>query len=135
MPLPTRGPRPSSTHLWAGNSPTSRKLEEDSGLASPTREQTPDTRKPQSHSLWTQPTHRRSDPALGVARPWSYPPAGQHNLWDTPEPIPNCQEPAPFPAPATSDLTPGLGSLGPTARLKDPALPSGSPDLASPTFG
>ena len=53
MALPTRGPRPSSTHQWAGMGPALQQAFTSLWTASPTRGQTPNARKPQSCRLYT----------------------------------------------------------------------------------
>ena len=66
----------------------------------------------------------RPDPALGPAGLWPCPLAGQHKLWNTLDPIPNCIRNWP---PATSDPSPALGPLDPTTRLQVLALPTSRP--------
>ena len=66
-------------------------------------------------------------PALGLARHWPCPLAGQHKYQDTQNPHSQlCREPAP----PTSTLTPALGLLGLAAKPQDPALPTSGPALA-----
>ena len=94
--------------------------------ASPTRRQTPDTRKCQSHSLQTQVTHSRPGTALGLAGSWPCPLAGQHKLWKASDFIPNCFRKQ-SPPHQKSDNSCGIPE--PEASLQDLTLPPSSPTL------
>ena len=92
-------------------------------LAPPTRKpaQTLDQPHPQearlcSHSLQNKSGQHRPDPALGPGDPWTCSPAGQWNLQDTMDPIPDWSGIVPS-QPTLSDLKHALGPLGPAARL------------------
>ena len=74
-------------------------------------------RKPQSHS--------RPDPTLGQAGPQPCPLAGQHKLWDTPDPIPSCVGNSH--TPQQSDTSSGIP--GHCIWIQDLALPALSPAL------
>ena len=113
MALPTSGPRPSSTHQWAGKGPALQENFTSLWTASPTRGQ--NARKPQSCRLWTQPVPSRWNPVLGPAGPQSCLLTGQYKLQDTPDSIPNCVRnyPLPYPAPV---IWHQLGIPGPWGR-------------------
>ena len=91
-----------------------------SSLVSIHQEQTPDPGKPQPHRALEPGLHNgRPLPTLGPAGPHPCPQVGWHKLQDISDRVRNCPlHPAPQP---TSNLTPALGSLGPVARLWDPA--------------
>jgi len=124
--LPTRGLRPSS--------PTTRKPAQNSRSVSPTMEEIFEARKLWSHSWWNHVHQCRLDPALGLAEPWPLCPlANQYNL-GTPQVIHNCvrnQHTSPH-----SHLSQNLsGYMSLAARLQEPALPAGTPDLTpGPSF-
>ena len=103
--LPTRGPRPNSTHQWSGPTLSPRKPSLASRPASPTRGQTPDRGKPQSRSLGPKTAYSRLDPNL--VGHWPCPLAGQHKLYENPDPIPNYVRKSPSP-PQRSNMSSGI---------------------------
>ena len=122
MALPTSGPRPSSTHQWAGKGPALQENFISLWTASPTRGQ--NARKPQSCRLWTQPVQSRWHPVLGPAGPQPCLLAGQYKLQDTPDSVPTVSGTTPYPTLHQWSDT-NSEYLGPAARLQGMALPAG----------
>ena len=63
------------------------------GPALPTSGRTPAPGKPQPHSLWTEPTHQQASTSSETS--WAL--AGQHKLWDIPDPTASCVRKQPHP--------------------------------------
>lgn len=120
--LPTRGPKPNSTHQWAGSAYTIRKPALASRLALSTRGQTSDGRKRQSSSLGPR-LHSRLHPNLGPVGHWPCPLVDRHKLCDNHDLIPNSSRNRPS-LPQGSNMCSGAQS--PVARLWDLTLSASS---------